>query len=214
MEKSKKSLKNIIALSAIIATFGVTAYAGASFGGFGLDQVQRDAMKQAVEEGDYESWKNIEDSKVRITDIITEENFDQFSQMHNLIQSGDVEAAKLMREELGLPERGGERMGGMMGSHGMREGDEGRNGSHNVGIEAIESADYDAWKEAVGDTRMSEVIENEADFQKLIEAHTLIKDGNFEEANIIHEELGLERGGMDREGRMGGKWQGRVNLNN
>ena len=213
MENNKKTLTSAIALSAIIATFGVTAFTNAHFGGFGLDSEQRDALKTAVEEGDYNSWKEIHETLPKVADLITENNFDQYSEMHNLIQEGNFEEADAIREKLGLPEKGHGRSRGAM--QGMREGRGDRGGFNNLGLEAIESGDFDAWKETVGETRMGELIETEEDFQKLIEAHNLLQEGDYEGAQEIKEKLGFElrndhRGaGMIGE-RMGGKWQGRI----
>ena len=79
------------------------------------------AWQEAIEQGDYEVWKELVDSKPRITDVITEDNFDQFVQMHQLKQDGDIEGAKVIAEELGLPMqkkafKKGFRMGHRMGN--------------------------------------------------------------------------------------------------
>ncbi|PLX20643.1 hypothetical protein C0584_05380 [Candidatus Parcubacteria bacterium] len=209
MKNNSKKFTGIIAISAIVATFGVTAITSAHFGGYGLDEEQRDAVEAAIEDGDYGTWKSIQNSIPRITDLITEDNFSEYSEMHNLMQSGDFEEAEVLREELGLPE---------MGPKGMRDGGgmHGRDGHNQIGYEAIESGDYEAWKEEVGDTRMSEIIQTEEDFQKLVESHELFEAGDFEEANQIKEDLGLEMGMRDGfgKGRMGGKWQGMINSDN
>lgn len=63
-------------------------------------------LKTAVEEGDYESWKTIIESKPKITDIIdSEEAFQKLGKMHELKKAGDIEGAKALRNELGLPDR-------------------------------------------------------------------------------------------------------------
>lgn len=85
-------------------------------------QAEHEALQEAIESGDYQAWKNIIDSRPRITDVITEDNFDQFVQMHNYMQSGDFEAAQTIRDELGL-DQFGPGMGMHMGPHkGFRMG--------------------------------------------------------------------------------------------
>jgi len=69
-------------------------------------------IQTALDNGDYNAWREAIDSQPRISDIINQDNFDQFVQMHNYMQSGDFEAAGKIRTELGLPE----------GGHGMHNG--------------------------------------------------------------------------------------------
>ncbi|MFA6307286.1 MAG: hypothetical protein WCS88_01140 [Patescibacteria group bacterium] len=79
-----------------------------------------DAIQTAIENGDYNTWKEATDSIPRITDFINQDNFDQFVQMHKYMQEGDFEAAQTLKDELGLPELG---MGmGMHKGFGMRHG--------------------------------------------------------------------------------------------
>jgi hypothetical protein len=95
----------------------------------------------------------------------------------------------------------------------MREVHAGMRGlmqAHHEAVEsAIESGNYTAFLEAVKDTPMAEVINTEAEFKKLQEAHELRESGDFDEAREIMEELGMPgRGGMMGEGRMGGGMRG------
>lgn len=214
MKNNKKTLTSIIALSAIVATFGIAAYTNANFTYFGLNQEQREAMEQAVEDGDYNTWKSIQDSKTKITDIITKENFAKFSEMHNLIQAGKIDEANVLSDELGLPTRG-RRMG--RGDKMINRVNNETGKSFDAVRDAIENNNYNAWKEAIGDARISEVIQNEEDFNKLVEAHNLILAGKYDEAKAINDELGVSSWGSTRgEGFgihrevMGGKWFGKI----
>jgi len=56
---------------------------------------------------------------------------------------------------------------------------------------AVESGDYNAWKELTQDRKIAEVIENEDDFGQLQQMHELRQDGQIDEANQIREQLGL-----------------------
>jgi len=62
-------------------------------------------MTEAFQNNDYEAWVNLMEGKGRVKDIITEENFDKFVEMHNLKLAGDIEGAKAIAEELGLGQR-------------------------------------------------------------------------------------------------------------
>lgn len=59
-------------------------------------------MDEAIESGNYQTFKELTNNKGRIADIITEENFPKFVQMHNLMKEGKFEEAKVIRQELGL----------------------------------------------------------------------------------------------------------------
>lgn len=85
-------------------------------------QAQHEAMQEVIANGNYDAWKELVDSRPRITDVVTEENFAQFVQMHQLMQDGDREGAQAIAEELDLPDRGqGFGKGSRMG-HGMGKG--------------------------------------------------------------------------------------------
>ena len=65
---------------------------------------RRVEMDEAIEEG-YSAWKEYmeENSKgKRILEVINEDNFDEFVEMHELRIEGDFESAKEIAEELGL----------------------------------------------------------------------------------------------------------------
>lgn len=61
----------------------------------------RDAIMQALNENDYDAWYSLMEGRP-ITEIINQDNFSQFVEIHNLMQSGDFEAADQIREDLGL----------------------------------------------------------------------------------------------------------------
>ena len=59
--------------------------------------------------------------------------------------------------------------------------------------EAIENEDFNAFREAVVDTPRADLINSEADFDKLLEAHELRAAGDREGAKEIMSELGFEK---------------------
>lgn len=65
---------------------------------------------------------------------------------------------------------------------------------HENMIKAMETKNYEAWKELMGDrSRITQVI-NEDNFSLFAEAWQLTREGKFEEATEIRQELGLNQG--------------------
>lgn len=86
-------------------------------------QETREKVQQALEAGDYNAWKEaIGDSPrgAKSTEVITEDNFETFVEMHNAMQSGDFETAKQLAEELGLKGFGKFGIGHRKGNSGPR----------------------------------------------------------------------------------------------
>lgn len=192
---------SVVATTAIVAG-GAYAFQG-DFTKRGPNTEQREAMEEAVENNDYNAWKELVPERGKMADIITEENFKKFSDMHKLAEAGKTDEAKAMAQELGLKGAGGcgmmaggQACGGGLGRGVSRE-------SMEAARTAIEKNDYNAWKAAVGDNGIAEKI-NADNFSKLVEAHKLMQDGKYDEAKTIREELGLggagAMGGMMRKG--------------
>lgn len=105
-------MKNKVTMSFLLAALvlGFGSYTFAFFDNGDVDmrkvpkemQERHEQMAQILETKDYNAWKEMIDSKPRITDIITEDNFDKFVKMHELRMNGDNEGAKVVAEELGL----------------------------------------------------------------------------------------------------------------
>jgi len=200
METNKKdTLMRVGAISlSVIATTAIVAGATYAYSGDfdkfkkgGFQMEDRAAMEAALENGDYASWNELMGDK-KIGDNITEENFSQFVEMHNLMKSGDFAGADEIRVSLGLPDKK------MRGEGCDRQREKGEFQKHNWqnmedAREAIEANDYSAWKEAVGNNPISEKI-TEENFFKLVESHNLMQSGDYEGAKEIREELGLKIG--------------------
>ncbi|MBU0661378.1 hypothetical protein KKG22_04355 [Patescibacteria group bacterium] len=97
----------------------------------------RASMQEVMDEKDYDGWKVLveerhaaaearhQDMQERHAQVLSAidspEDFAKMTQMHELRQSGDIEAAEVIRVELGLPEMGnGE--GRKMGNRQKRDG--------------------------------------------------------------------------------------------
>lgn len=59
-------------------------------------------MTKAFANGDYNAWKELMQGKGRVTQIVNEQNFAKFAQMHQLMLEGKTDQANQIRTELGL----------------------------------------------------------------------------------------------------------------
>jgi hypothetical protein len=93
------------------AGFAIAASASADTGmGWGAERgncnaEQHEAVENAIENGNYKAWAELMDGRGRITQVVTEENFDTFVKMHEAMEDGDYEKAAEYRKELGLGQR-------------------------------------------------------------------------------------------------------------
>ncbi|OGZ03006.1 MAG: hypothetical protein A2430_02985 [Candidatus Liptonbacteria bacterium RIFOXYC1_FULL_36_8] len=65
------------------------------------NQANFTAIKNAIENNDYNTWKSLMDNN-KITETITAENFSKFTEAHKLLSEGKADEAKAIFEELGL----------------------------------------------------------------------------------------------------------------
>ncbi len=84
-------------------------------------QQNQEKIKKTIEDGDYNAWKEAIDAQPKIEDKITADNFDKFSEMHKLMESGDREGAQAIAVELGIEDLGNGMMRGF-GGHNMDMG--------------------------------------------------------------------------------------------
>lgn len=132
MKQNQKIIVISAAITAIIAVAGIAASSYA-FGGDGFEKnkpnftseqreemkANHEAMKEALDNNDYEAWKELVGDKP-VSEKITEEKFSRLVEAHSLMQSGDKEGAKAVFDELGLK---GPRKFGKMGK--MKRGENG-----------------------------------------------------------------------------------------
>ncbi|MBU4370247.1 hypothetical protein KKG58_05905 [Patescibacteria group bacterium] len=121
------SNKRIVGLAVLALTLVLTAglssvYAfqggfGSKRGEFSPEKFQEmtekrgaGAMNEIFENNDYEAWKSLMQEKVNemekrvgeMKEKINEENFSQMTEIHNLMQQGEYEKAKELKQELGF----------------------------------------------------------------------------------------------------------------
>ncbi len=122
-------------IGAGLAVFAVVALAGSAlvsaatpestFKGLGNkpNNEFRGQMEKASESGSFQTFKTLIGTDNRMANVVTEENFDKFVQMHSLMEDGKFEEAGDIRQELGLGN--GQRGAGNRGMHqgqGQRSG--------------------------------------------------------------------------------------------
>ena len=68
---------------------------------------RHEAMTQAFENNDYESWKALMAGRGRVSEVINADNFSQFAQAHTLAAQGKTAEAQAIRQNLGLGNKNG-----------------------------------------------------------------------------------------------------------
>jgi hypothetical protein len=108
---STKHMSFMLAGALLGAGFAIAASASADTGmGWRADRgncnaEQHEAVEEAIEGKDYEAWKELMGDRGRITQVVTEENFNTFVKMHEAMEDGDYGKAAEFRKELGLGQR-------------------------------------------------------------------------------------------------------------
>lgn len=119
-------------------------------------------------------------SKILNRANLTEEQRTAIVQAQELRAEGDVEGARDLLVEAGIDEQA------------LRAMHRARYEAHNEMRQALAAGDYAAFKEAVADTPLADLITSEEDFAQFREAHELRRSGEAEEAEALFESLGIE----------------------
>jgi len=113
----------VIAVTGFAALNSASAYQGDyTKKGPNYTPERHDAMQTALNNNDYEAWKNLMQGKGRVTEVINEQNFSKFAEAHKLAEEGNFEQADAIRKELGLRTRDGQPTGSGFGQGKMRHG--------------------------------------------------------------------------------------------
>ncbi|MDD1744935.1 MAG: hypothetical protein LUQ20_03880 [Candidatus Methanoperedens sp.] len=169
----------------LLAIFIVVASIGsvAAFGEklSGMDAAARDNIINAIKANNFTAWKEAMSAR------LTEENFNKLVERQQVMSQ---------RHEDMLQKRGA------MSSE--------RGAFNEQMVQAIEKGDYNAWKEAAVNTPMISKIDNEDDFNILIQLHQAKQDGNYTKVKELSEQLGLP--GVSGKNKMSGHFgRGRMN---
>lgn len=144
------------------------------------------AVKEAVENNDYQAWVDAMSEHPHADDLdLSEATFAKFVEAHALMQDRDREGAKAIFEELGLQRPG--KGHGPRGMHG-----EGGHEERQAIRDAVKAGDYGAWLEAMAEHPHADELDlSEEAFAQLQEAHGLMQAGDKEGAKAIFDALGI-----------------------
>lgn len=117
---------------------------------------------------------------------LTDEQRAAIEQARELRAEGELDAARDLLVEAGFDE------------DTLRSMHRARHEAHSEMREALQNNDYEAFLAAVEGTPLADIITSEADFEQFREAHELRKDGEWEEAEELFAELGIEHPMHDR----------------
>ncbi len=112
---------------------------------------------------------------------LTNEQMSAIQEAQELRAAGDLTAARNLLIKAGIDE------GALLSMHRVA------NKTNEAVREAVIAGDYKAFKEAVADSPLADIITSEKDFERFKEAHELRMSGNWDEAESLVSELGLER---------------------
>lgn len=170
---NNKIILGAVATVATIASVGTVSAAS--------NPEVRTAIKNAISENNYPAFQEAANESRIIEKVGTQEKFDMLVEAKKLKESGDYEAARAIKNELGLKK--------------------GRGGKNPEVRAAIEANDYTAFQAVIPEERKkAEVIDSQEKFDRLVEAYKLKEAGDREGAKAIKDELGL---GDDHEGKEG-----------
>ncbi|MBN1778929.1 MAG: hypothetical protein JW816_01790 [Candidatus Buchananbacteria bacterium] len=205
----KKSYYAVAAVLGLIITTGIVAAtslaADSNVSQFNrgprFDSQAHQSILQALENRDYQAWKEAVGNNP-IANVITQDNFDQYAEMHDLMQAGKIDEAKAIADQLGIKNGFG-----MMGGRGY--GLQIDSVKQQAIQQALDNKDYTAWKAAVGDNKLTQAI-TEDNFDQYMQMHDLIKQGRekFDQAQTIARTLGLNGLGREAGGRGMGMMMG------
>lgn len=115
MTSTNKRIMGLAVLAlTLVLTAGLTSvYAhssgfGFKGGNFSSEKYQemterREAMNKIFENNDYEAWKDLMEEKIgKMGEQINEETFSQMAEIHSLMQQGEYEQARELKQELGF----------------------------------------------------------------------------------------------------------------
>jgi hypothetical protein len=106
----KKKIVLPVGVLALITASGV-AYAAYAYQGDPTERAPKlssqrfEQLQKSFENSDYSAWKELMNGKGRITEIINEQNFAKFAEMHRLMLEKKFDEANKIRQELGLRQK-------------------------------------------------------------------------------------------------------------
>lgn len=98
------TLTSVFVVGGLALSYGnVSAYRGdPAVQGPNYTPERHEAMQKAFSEKNYDAWKNLMAGRGRVTQVINQDNFAKFAQMHQYMLEGKTDEANKIRAELGL----------------------------------------------------------------------------------------------------------------
>ncbi len=110
---------------------------------------------------------------------LSEQQVEAFAEAHDLRQAGNIEKARNVLAKAGVTEDTITSI--------KQAAKAAKIAIHN----AIETNDYELFREVVAGSPLSDIVVTEADFAELVLAHEFMRSGNKQDAKIIFAELGV-----------------------
>jgi hypothetical protein len=109
---NKKTTVGVVMFAFIVLSIGAFAYQGINGqkNFQNIDEDVRNQMQEALSNNDYAEWIRIKEetsvSSGRVSEVITEENFQIFNEMHEAKLAGDFDKVWELKEQLGIGRMG------------------------------------------------------------------------------------------------------------
>lgn len=107
---NKKIILGTIAIAVVglIGTVFHASYAGAAGnGGWGMTDEWRNNMHDAIQNNDYNAWKNLRQERFnQMTQTMTQDRFNKMTEMRRLMWDGKYDEARKIADELGIKRMG------------------------------------------------------------------------------------------------------------
>jgi len=165
MKKPNMTTTAAIAFAVLTAGVGLVGAQGMGDGNHEPHHTEeeREAIHEAIEEGDYSTFVSLVGDDAKILGTINANNFTQLQEIHQLREAGDHEAARALASELGLEHRG---------KHGQKGNRPQLTEEAREAVKAaLDAGDYNAFIAAHGeDSNIAEKVDTEK-FANMIERH-------------------------------------------
>lgn len=135
-------------------------------------QTKNQQIDYAILNNDYDLWRSLVTNE-KLKEKVTRENFPQFAQSYRLLQEGKVEELDLIKKQIAL------------------KGDFEQTAEKSKMIDsAINSGDYNLWKQLVGSSRSNKVTEGQFGF--FSQAYNFIQQGKLKAADLLKRKIDLK----------------------
>ncbi|MBD3238598.1 MAG: hypothetical protein GF332_03095 [Candidatus Moranbacteria bacterium] len=137
---------------------------------------------EAAQNNDYNAFVQAIDQRMtELETLKTQESFSTIIKAHELREQGQHQEARQLLEDADI------RIPRKVNRHAHREKRRGLK-------QALEQNDFAKFQELTENREIGSIIDTREEFDRLVEAHELMQQGEFEQARQIKDELGLPQG--------------------